>query len=128
NAHCDARELAASLARSEWAATSGYDEPVLWNNRGVALDALGRSEEAIEAYTRAMRRNPAYDVAAYNLGNAYAKLGRLDEALVAYDRALAIRADHSDALFDKALVLARLGKKRSALQVYELLVRTDVSG
>src|SRR5437879_12743831 len=76
NAHCDAREFAEALTCYERAATSGYDDPVLWNNRGVALDALGRSEEATEAYTRARRRNPAYDVAAYKHAHAHEQHGR----------------------------------------------------
>src|SRR5438046_10717086 len=96
----------------------------MWNNRGVALDGLGRHEDAIAAYTRAMQRNAAYEIAAYNLGNAYAQLGQFDEALVAYDCALAIKPDYPDALFDKAMVLARLGRAKPAPQAYEAPVRS----
>src|SRR2546428_12994992 len=95
----------------------------MWNNRGVALDGLGRHEDSIQAYTRALQRNPKYEIAAYNLGNAFAQLGQFEEALVAYDRALAINPAYADALYDKALVLARLGRARPSLQVYEALGR-----
>src|SRR5216110_923562 len=125
NVHCDAREFAEAVACYERAAGFGYDDHVMWNNRGVALDGLGRHEDAIAAYTRAMQRNAAYEIAAYNLGNAYAQLGQFDEALVAYDRALAIKPDYPDALFDKAMVLARLGRAKPALQAYEALVRSE---
>src|SRR5439155_1381265 len=97
------------------AAAFGYEDHVMWNNRGVALDGLGRHEDAIQAYTRAMQRNSAYEIAAYNLGNAFAQLGQFDEALVAYDRALAINPSYPDALYDKALVLARLGRTKPLL-------------
>src|SRR2546428_831319 len=125
NAHCDAREFSDALASYDRAAAFGYEDHVMWNNRGVALDGLGRHEDSIQAYTRALQRNPKYEIAAYNLGNAFAQLGQFEEALVAYDRALAINPAYADALYDKALVLARLGRARPSLQVYEALVRAD---
>src|SRR5437667_25207 len=123
NAHCDAREFSEALASYDRAAAFGYEDHVMWNNRGVALDGLRRHEDAIQAYTRALQRNPRYEIAAYNLGNAFAQLGQFEEALVAYDRALAINPAYADALYDKALVLARLGRAKPSLQVYEALVR-----
>src|SRR5690348_18075675 len=50
NAHCDAREFSDALASYDRAAAFGYEDPVMWNNRGVALDGLGRHEDAIQAY------------------------------------------------------------------------------
>src|SRR5207247_4848488 len=91
NAHADAREFAVAIDCYERAVAFGYEDHILWNNRGVALDGLGRHEDAIQAYSRALRLDPAYEIAAYNLGNAYAQLGQFEEALVAYDRALADR-------------------------------------
>jgi len=125
NAHCDAREFSDALASYDRAAAFGYEDHVMWNNRGVALDGLGRHEDSIQAYTRALQHNPKYEIAAYNLGNAFAQLGQFEEALVAYDRALAINPAYADALYDKALVLARLGRARPSLQAYEALVRAD---
>src|SRR2546427_4364963 len=125
NAHCDAREFSDALASYDRAAAFGYEDHVMWNNRGVALDGLGRHEDSIQAYTRALQRNPKYEIAAYNLGNAFAQLGQFEEALVAYDRALAINPAYADALYDKALVLARLGRAPPSLQVYQALVRPD---
>src|SRR5213596_3765769 len=95
NAHCDAREFSDALASYDRAAAFGYEDHVMWNNRGVALDGLGQHEDAINAYTRAMKRSPTYEVAAYNL-------------------ALAIKPDYADALYDKALVLARMGRGKAA--------------
>src|SRR2546429_9913198 len=119
NAHCDSREFADALDCYERAATFGYEDHVMWNNRGVALDGLGRHEDATQAYTRAMQRNSAYEIAAYNLGNSFAQLGQFDEALVAYDRALAINPSYPDALYDNGLALARLGRATTALQASE---------
>src|SRR5207247_8583934 len=89
NAHCDAREFSDALASYDRAAAFGYEDHVMWNNRGVALDGLGRHEDSIQAYTRALQRNPKYEIAAYNLGTAFAQLGQFEEALAAHDHALA---------------------------------------
>src|SRR5881397_3527259 len=80
NTHCDAREFADALACYDRAAAFGYEDHVMWNNRGVAFDGLGRHEDAIDAYTRAMQHGPRYEIAAYNLGNAFAQLRRFEEA------------------------------------------------
>src|SRR2546428_11116030 len=76
NAHCDAREFSDALVSYDRAAAFGYADPVMWNNRGGALDGLGRHEDAIQASTRALQRNPTYEIAAYNLGNAIAQLAQ----------------------------------------------------
>ena len=47
NALCDARDYAPALACYERATALGYEDQVLWNNRGVALDGLGLHEDAI---------------------------------------------------------------------------------
>src|SRR5256886_12913091 len=125
NAHCDAREFAEALACYDRAAAFGYEDHVMWNNRGVALDGLGQHEDAIDAYTRFLKRKPAYEIAAYNLGNAFAQLGQFEEAVVAYDRALAIKPIYADALYDKALVLARMGRGKGAWQGDESPLRAD---
>src|SRR5436189_6439626 len=98
NAHCDVREFADALACYERAAAFGYEDHVMWNNRGVALDGLGRHEDAIQAYTRAMQRNSAYEIAASTLWNAISQLGQFDAALVADHSALAINPRSPDPL------------------------------
>src|SRR3989442_2348580 len=123
--HWDAREFVEALACYDRATAFGYEDHVMWNNRGVALAGLGQHEDAIDAYTRAMQRSPTYEIAAYNLGNAFAQLGQFEEAVVAYDRALAIKPVYADALYDKALVLARMGRGKAGWQGDESLVRAD---
>src|SRR5438132_8078799 len=78
NARCDALEFADALACYERAAAFGYEDHVMWNNRGVALDGLGRHEDAIQAYIFFFKQKTAYEIAAYNLGNAFAQLGQFD--------------------------------------------------
>src|SRR5256884_354425 len=119
NAHCDAREFSEALASYDRAAAFGYEDHVMWNNRGVALDGLGRHEDSIQAYTRALQRNPKYEIAAYNLGNAFAQLGQFEEAVDAYDRAIAADPNNEEAWNNKGFTFFMLGIHEEALACYE---------
>lgn len=55
-----------------------YPEP--YNNAGNALNELGRSEEAIESYKRAIKIRPDYGEAYANLCLAYFKKGDVENA------------------------------------------------
>jgi tetratricopeptide (TPR) repeat protein len=58
-------------------------------DRGVALDALGRTKDAIGDYSEAIRLGPRFAPALSNRANAYRRLGRLSEAKRDYLAALA---------------------------------------
>src|SRR5438445_4440992 len=125
NAHCDAREFAEALACYDRAAAFGYEDHVMWNNRGVALDGLGQHEDAIDAYTRAMQRSPTYEIAAYNLGNAFAQLGQFEEAVVAYERALAINPAYKQAWYNKGYTFHGINRLEDAVTAYEKAIELD---
>jgi len=67
----------------------------IWNGRGVALKALGRAEEAEIAYRRALKIDPKYVEAWFNLGNLYRDNGPIKAAIQAYERVVALRRDSS---------------------------------
>ena len=60
----------------------------MWNNKGVALRRLGRFEEAVGCYDRALEIDPTLVEAWNGKGVALAVQGRYEEALSYYDRAL----------------------------------------
>ena len=64
----------------------------------MALAELGRREEAVALYQKALQLRPDYAEAAFNLGNALRELGRLDEAIAWYRQASALRPDFPEAL------------------------------
>lgn len=56
------------------------EEHLLWNRLGATLANSGRSEEAIEAYSRALEIKPNFVRARYNLGVSCINLGVLEQA------------------------------------------------
>ncbi len=61
-----------------------------WFNLGNAYYKVGRFQEAIKYFARALELKPDYDLAVINMANAYRKLGRDDAALTGYERYLSI--------------------------------------
>uniref|UniRef100_UPI00117774EA TPR end-of-group domain-containing protein n=1 Tax=Calothrix rhizosoleniae TaxID=888997 RepID=UPI00117774EA len=70
--------------------------------RGYALGNLGRYEEALASYDKAVVIKPDYHEAWYNRGYALGNVGRYEEALASYDKALAIKPDLHLAWYNKA--------------------------
>ncbi len=59
-------------------------------NMAIALDAVGKTDEAVSHYRSAIRIDPAFPEAHINLGNIFARQGRVHEAVAEYRKALRI--------------------------------------
>jgi tetratricopeptide (TPR) repeat protein len=59
-----------------------------WNNKGVALSALGRHEEAIRCFHKAIEIQPGYATAWKNKGVVLKTLGHDIEAKEAMEQAM----------------------------------------
>lgn len=81
-----------------------------WNDVGTYLIELGRVEESILYFERAIRadRCDAPHEPHYNLGRVYERLGRWYEAVEEYDRAAALLPAHTGAIQARTSLLARL--------------------
>lgn len=56
-------------------------DPLLLYNLGVLLEDMGRRNDAVEAYEKALRGDPRMADCHYNLALLYKKLGRPKQAL-----------------------------------------------
>lgn len=56
------------------------NDPVLWNRLGASLANLNRSEEAVDAYFKALELKPTFVRARYNLGVSCINIGCYKEA------------------------------------------------
>ena len=67
------------------------------NNLGLALASLGRFDEALAHYRKALEIKPDYAEVHHNLGIILAGKGRFDDALAHYQKALEIKPDFVEA-------------------------------
>lgn len=69
------------------------NDPLLWNRLGATLANSSRSEEAIEAYSRALQLRPSFARARYNVGVSCINIGCYHEA--AQHLLTALSMDHT---------------------------------
>lgn len=97
------------------------------NNLADALASQGRGDEAIESLQQALRLNPEFVEARYNLGSMLQECGRLEEAATAYRNALKIRPELVEARNNLGNVLASLGRPQEAVEEYRRAIATRPS-
>jgi len=88
-------------------------------DQGVALWNIGRSEEALACFDRALAIDAQYAEAWNGKGVALASLDNYEEALVCLDRALAIDSQYAQAWCNKAISLSKLGRSKEALDCFD---------
>jgi len=92
----------------------------LWNNRGYVLFRLGRYDEAVTAYTTAIRITPDYTIALINKGDALMKLRKYQDAIDAYTNAMASDTQTNDlSLTQKAKTYSDMGDAYAGLGRYD---------
>ena len=94
-------------------------------DRGVKAHKAGKPAQAIEEYQNALRADPAYFDARYNLGVAAQDTGDLGLALIAYETALALKSDSANARFNFALALKDSGYAQDAAEQLAKLLATN---
>jgi tetratricopeptide (TPR) repeat protein len=83
----------------------------IYNNLGVALEGLGRLDEALDSFSQAVICRSDYAAAFFNRGGVFCALARWSEALGDYDRAVELLPDHSAAYWNnRGLALGELNR------------------
>ncbi len=90
-----------------------------WFNRGVALEKMSRSEQAVECFDKALEENPNDSWAWFNKGVSLHRIGSLGEALFCYDQALEMSPNDPDLLSNKGIALRTLGRADEAIECYK---------
>ena len=85
----------------------------------VVQSGLGRLQQALASYDKALAIKPAHAGALNNRGNVLRDLKRFEDALASYDQALAIKPDNVDAVKNRGITLHDLKRFENALASYD---------
>lgn len=100
-------------------------EAVACKERGDAYWSQGQLEQAIAAYTEALRISPQYAKAYYSRGCVYASKGQSDQAIADYTAVLRIDAQDADAYYNRGNVYANKGQMDRAISDYTKALRVN---
>jgi CHAT domain-containing protein/Flp pilus assembly protein TadD len=119
-----ASEALMIVARLDSSYRQGLELPnhKAWFDRGNELFELGRYEEAIASYDRAIKINPDYHEAWANRGITLYSLGRDEDAIASYDQAVEIKPDKHDAWYNRGIALVNLERYAEAIASYDRAV------
>ena len=85
-------------------------------HRGLVYCRLGRYDEALWDFMKAVRLCPTCKEAYYNIGWVYSKTDRQDQALVYFDRYIRVRPDDADAYISRGFSRMDMKMYREARQ------------
>ncbi len=92
-------------------------------NMGIALNRVGKPDEAIVQLMEAIRLDPDSSNAHYNLGTVYAGMGKTDDALAQFAKAVELEPDSPEAHFNLGTANAGLGKMNEAIAEFKEAIR-----
>lgn len=94
-------------------------------DKAYSLTELGRAEEALATYDRAIALQPNFPWAWARKGRALRILNRCEEALACYDEALRLDPNYAWALKGRGMALERMGDLEGALEAHRRAAQLD---
>jgi serine/threonine protein kinase len=92
---------------------------VIWTNKGYSLNSLGRYEEAITCFDKALEINPKFAFAWISKGYSLNSLGRYEEAINCHDKVLEKSPEFAVAWNNKGISLYCLGRNEGAITCFD---------
>jgi tetratricopeptide (TPR) repeat protein len=93
-----------------------------YSNLGACYRSLNCLDEAITAFREAVRLQPSFWGARYNLAMALEAAGRPNEALKEYDEVLRLNSGYAEALNNRGALLSSMGRTEEAIHSYRRAV------
>jgi tetratricopeptide (TPR) repeat protein len=87
-----------------------------WNNKGVSLDKIGKTDKALECYEKVIALDPNHFNAWNNKGLIYIKQNNLGNAIKCFDKSLELSGVNALAWTNKAIALEYQGKFEEAIE------------
>jgi tetratricopeptide (TPR) repeat protein len=91
---------------------------VLQYNIAQVYSMLGRDEDAIEYYKKAMQMDPYYSEYYNEVGNILQRSGRFEEAEAMYDLAIEYSAPYPEVFFNKGICRMSTGRIEESLECF----------
>jgi len=91
-------------------------------NRGFALQAMKRYDDALASFNKAIALKPDQAEAYNNRGAVLQKMNRLAEALASYDQAITLNRDYANAHHNRGSILKQLNRLVEALASFDLAI------
>jgi len=98
-----------------------------WSNLGMALQALGRVEEAVQVYQQAIQIQPDQPVFYHNLGGLRLEQGDWPGAATAFRKALDLGYHNLETYLSLAEIYLETGKVEAALELCRQALATQPS-
>lgn len=99
-----------------------------YNNRGVALAAIGDLDRAISDFTKVIGIDPMYADAYYNRARAYHKKGDFEKAISDYTKTINIDSKYYKAYNNRGILYSMSGKYDSAISDYKSAMSDSTAG
>lgn len=87
-------------------------------NYGLVLKALGKPQEALEAFNQSLAINPREAEAWNNLGTIHNDLTQYSDAVACFDKATSLLPRYAEAFFNKGRSLCFLGEPEAAFAAF----------
>jgi len=100
---------------------------ILCNIAGAACAGLLQFDRAIDYYQIAIKLNPKFVEAHYNMASALQKKGDLKGAIKAYKQAVLIKPDYADAFYNLANTLKDMGELGAAIKSYKQAIKINTN-
>ena len=95
--------------------------------RGLRAQNENRPEDAIKAYTAALKIAPMSESVYNNRGNAYGDLGQTEKAIEDFNKAIQIAPHIARHYNNRGVVYQNLGEYQKAIEDYTIAIRLDPS-
>jgi len=92
---------------------------IAYTNLGKVLSDMGRYEEAVKSFDKAIDLNPEDSLAYNNRGTVFEKMGRLDKAFEDYKKAASLSPNDFKAYYNLGVIFGRTGKIEKAMEYFD---------
>lgn len=121
------------IRSSEWensitlytSSLNNYPAAIIYNNRGAALAAEGKNEEALDDFNNVLKLKPRYPNGHQNRGITLQKLNKYEEAIIDFSEEIKINPKNMAAYNNRGNCYKALNKYKEAIDDYNSILKIN---